>query len=69
MILNNYPETGLIEKISRLPADKISLVENFVNSLLAEAEGINLTQEFTQLSELALAKIWDNLEDAEYDKL
>jgi len=59
----------LFEKIRALPAEKIAEVEDFVDFLRHKLEEQNLTHAASKLSETAFAKIWDNPDDAEYDRL
>ncbi|MBW4644454.1 MAG: toxin-antitoxin system, antitoxin component, Xre family protein [Goleter apudmare HA4340-LM2] len=59
----------LVEKISRMPLEQILLVENFIDSLYQPGSDLMLTLSAAKLSEPALAKIWDNPDDAEYDQL
>ena len=62
-------ETKLMEKIRSLPPDKITVLEDFIDFLLARSEDRLLVYAASKLSEAAFAKIWDNPEDAEYDEL
>jgi hypothetical protein len=62
-------EQDLIEKIRRLPEDKLAEVEDFVDFLRQRQEERRLAQAMTGASEAAFAKVWDNPEDAEYDRL
>jgi hypothetical protein len=59
----------LIEKIRSLPADKVVEVENFVDFLRQREEERRLAKAVTGASEAAFAKVWDNADDAEYDRL
>jgi hypothetical protein len=57
-------ERILIEKIRSLPPDRWSEVEDFIDFVrMLDARTA------TALSEPAFAAIWDNPEDAEYDRL
>ena len=58
----------LFEKIEQLPPQKVAEVIDFVD-FLAEREERKLVQSAAKLSEEAFIKVWDNDEDAEYDKL
>jgi Protein of unknown function (DUF2281) len=58
----------LIEKIKELPPDKIAEVVDFVD-FLAHRDDRLLVQAAARISQPAFAKVWDNPEDAEYDKL
>ena len=59
----------LIEKIRSLPADKVVEVEDFVDFLRQREEARRLAQAVSGASEAAFAKVWDNSDDAEYDRL
>ena len=62
-------EQDLIEKIRRLPEDKLAEVEDFVDFLRERQEDRRLAQAATGASTAAFAKVWDNPDDAEYDRL
>ena len=59
----------LIEKIRSLPPDKVAEVEDFVEFLRQREEERRLAQDVAGASEAAFAKVWDNPDDAEYDRL
>ena len=61
-------EQELIEKIKGLPPDKIAEVLDFVD-FLAHRDDRALVQAASKTSEPAFAKVWDNPDDAEYDRL
>lgn len=61
-------EEILIEKIKNLPPERVAEVEDFVD-FLAQREDRRLVNAATILSEDAFQKIWDNADDADYDKL
>ena len=63
-------EQRLLEKIRKLPFDKIVELENFIDFLYQRANhSQDLVTASTKLSEASFAKIWDNPEDAAYDNL
>ncbi len=62
-------EQTLIEKIRRLPPEKIAEVEDFVDFLAQRTGDRNLIQAAAKLSEEAFQKVWDNPDDADYDRL
>lgn len=63
-------EKDLIDKIRRLPAHRIAEVEDFVDFLRAREDGDrSLSEAATKLSERAFAQVWDNPDDADYDRL
>ncbi len=61
-------ETGLIDKLKELPPQRLAEVEDFVDFLRTRDER-GLTLAATQASEPSFAKVWDNDEDAAYDRL
>ena len=62
-------KSTLIEKIRNLPPEKVAEVEDFVDFLHLREQDRELTKAATKLSEEAFQKVWDNPDDAEYDKL
>jgi hypothetical protein len=72
MQANSAIEQRVIEKIRRLFPEQMLQVEEFIDSLNTgntENEDLDITFAFSKLSETAFQKIWDNPDDAEYDKL
>jgi hypothetical protein len=62
-------ERELVEKIRSLPADKLAEVEDFVDFLRQREEERRLVRAATGASEAVFANVWDNPDDAEYDRL
>ncbi len=62
-------DAGLFAKILALPVDKIAEVEDFVDFLRQRVNEQALTRAAAQLSEGAFAQVWDNPDDAEYDRV
>ena len=60
---------ALFDKIRRLPPEKVAVIEDFVEFLGYRSEENNLVKSASKLSEKSFSEIWDNPEDAEYDKL
>ena len=58
----------LLDKIKSLPPDKIAEVVDFVD-LLSHKDDRLLVEAAAKLAEPSLAAVWDNPDDAEYDKL
>ncbi len=58
----------LIEKIKSLPPERISEVEDFVD-FITQRDERRLVQAATKLSEDSFRDVWDNEEDAAYDRL
>ena len=66
----NHPNEKLIlEKIKRLPPERMAEVEDFVDFLSMRSEGRALTRDAARTGEAAFAKVWDNPDDAAYDAL
>lgn len=59
----------LIEKIRILPPEKLVEVEDFVDFLRQREADRRLIRSAAKLSEAAFQKVWDNPDDADYDKL
>lgn len=71
----------LIEKIATLPPQRLAEVEDFVDFLRAREAGketerdsrdsrdSRLAAQSARVSEPAFARVWDNDEDAAYDRL
>ena len=60
---------SLIEKLRSLPPQRQAEVEDFVDFLHSREDEQRLTRAAAQASEPAFAKVWDNEDDAEYDRL
>ena len=63
------PQKALIDKIQRLSPEKVAEVEDFVDFLRQRDADQSLTQAATRLSEGAFREVWDNPDDADYDRL
>ena len=59
----------LIQKIRRLPPERVAEVEDFVDFLTVRERGRHFTQAAERLSEEAFCAVWDSSDDAEYDRL
>jgi hypothetical protein len=66
---NHDAEQKLLEKIKRLPPEKAAEVEDFVDFLSQRESERDLARAATRLSEDAFGKVWDNQDDADYDRL
>jgi len=60
---------SLIDKIRALPPEKVAEVEDFVDFLRQRSLDRQLVAAAAKLSEPSLAAVWDNPEDAVYDRL
>ncbi|HGY90182.1 MAG TPA: toxin-antitoxin system, antitoxin component, Xre family protein [Planctomycetes bacterium] len=65
----NSTEQKLLEKIRNLPPEKAAEVEDFIDFLTGRENDRRLARAATRLSEDAFAKVWENDEDADYDRL
>ncbi len=62
-------ERELLNKIQSLPPERVAEVEDFVDFLRQRSEEHRLTQASTTLAVNSFAQVWDNLNDADYDRL
>jgi hypothetical protein len=62
-------EQALIDKIKQLPPERMAEVEDFVDFLRAREDEHRLTHAATRASEASFAQVWDNDEDAAYDRM
>jgi len=67
--VNTRDPHTLIEKLKSLPPERVAEVEDFVDFLRTRDEERALVRAASKASEPALAKIWDNDDDAAYDRL
>jgi len=59
----------LIEKLKSLPPQRRAEVEDFVDFLRSRETEQHLTSAAARASEPAFKAVWDNPDDAEYDRL
>jgi hypothetical protein len=59
----------LFNKIQQLPPEKIEVIEDFVEFLHHRDDDRYLTAAAGKLAEKSFRKVWDNQDDAEYDRL
>lgn len=60
---------ALIQKIERLPPDRMAEVVDFVEFLQMKEQTQSFTRQAAQVSAPAFAAVWDNTEDEAYDAL
>ena len=65
----NRSSDELLEKIRSLSPERLAEVEDFVDFLRQRSDDSTLSLAAMRLSEDAFRKIWDNPEDADYDRL
>jgi erythromycin esterase-like protein len=59
----------LIEKLKGLPPQRRAEVEDFVDFLRSRETDRHVTRAAAQTSEPSFKAVWDNPDDAEYDRL
>ena len=59
----------MMEKLEHLSPNRPAEVEDFIDFLQQHDQDKRLRQDFARASEAAFAKVWDNDDDAIYDKL
>ena len=59
----------LLDKIKQLPPQRVAEVEDFVDFLRAREDELRLTFAASKASEASFGHVWDNDEDAAYDRM
>lgn len=67
--MNANSEQFLIEKLKRLPPERRAEVEDFIDFLQNREGDRQLVSAAAQASEPAFKAVWDNDQDAAYDRL
>jgi hypothetical protein len=62
-------EQAILEKLRALPPAQLAEVADFVDFLRMRHDERALTHAAAQSAEPAFAKVWDNPDDAAYDRL
>lgn len=62
-------EQLLLEKLRTLPPERRAEVEDFIDFLQNREADQHLVRSAARVSEPAFAAVWDNPEDADYDRL
>lgn len=62
-------EQALIDKISQLPPQRLAEVEDFVDFLRSREDERRLTHAAAKMAEASFVAVWNNDEDAAYDKM
>ncbi|TAM47537.1 MAG: toxin-antitoxin system, antitoxin component, Xre family protein [Gammaproteobacteria bacterium] len=60
---------ALMEKLNKLPPERVAEVEDFVDYLRLKDQDHALAMTAAKVSEPSFAKVWDNPDDAAYDAL
>ena len=64
----NAPDQALFDKIKQLPPQRLAEVEDFVDFLREREAEQRLTQAAAKASEASFAQVWQNDDDAAYDR-
>ncbi|MHB8665970.1 MAG: hypothetical protein ACYC7B_00425 [Burkholderiales bacterium] len=67
--MNSQNEQALMEKLKQLPPERVAEVEDFVDFLRTLGDAQQLTQAAARAAEPAFKQVWDNPDDAAYDRL
>lgn len=67
--MNAQAEQVLLEKLRALPPERRAEVEDFIDFLQNRETDQHLARSAAQVSEPAFNAVWDNPDDAEYDRL
>ncbi|MGH8593634.1 MAG: toxin-antitoxin system, antitoxin component, Xre family protein [Gammaproteobacteria bacterium] len=59
----------VVQKLRTLSSERIAEVEDFIDFLKQRDEDRQLTRAAMRATEPVLERIWDNADDAEYDRL
>lgn len=62
-------EEQLLAKIRCLTPERVAEVEDFIDFLRSREAERDLTDAASRLAEPAFARVWDNADDADYDRL
>ena len=65
----NAIEQVLIDKIRQLPLQRLAEVEDFVDFLRTREDDRRLTHVAARVAEASFAEVWNNEEDAAYDRM
>ena len=63
------PQRAILAKMQDLPPEKVAEVEDFIDFLRQRQGDRLLTRAASKLAEKALDEVWNNPEDAAYDRL
>jgi hypothetical protein len=67
--MNAQAEQVLLEKLRALPPERRAEVEDFIDFLQNRETDQHLARSAAQVSEPAFNAVWNNPDDAEYDRL
>ncbi|MGA0588385.1 hypothetical protein ACO2Q2_14850 [Dyella sp. KRB-257] len=63
------PVNTVVEKLRRLPPERVAEVEDFIDFLASRDTDRGLVRAAQAASTPALQTLWDNADDAAYDRL
>ncbi len=67
--MNSPNEQAILEKLKALPPERVAEVEDFVDFLCTRGDAQQLTRAAARAAEPAFKTVWDNSDDAAYDRL
>ena len=67
--MNVHAEQLLLEKLRALPPERRAAVEDFIDFLQSREADLHFVHSAAQASEPAFTAVWNNPDDAEYDRL
>lgn len=67
--MSSQNEQTLLDKLKQLPPERVAEVEDFVDFLRTRGDAQRLIQAAARAAEPAFKKVWDNPDDAAYDRL
>jgi hypothetical protein len=62
-------ERVLIDKIMQLPPQRLAEVEDFVDFLTSREDAQRITRAATKMAEPSFDAVWNNDDDAAYDRM
>ena len=69
MEVKNKLENRIRAKVNQLTVQQIEQVEQFIDSLTEKDLDTQLSSASSKMAESTFERVWNNSEDAEYDKL
>jgi hypothetical protein len=64
-----YPIDNIVRKLKSLPSQRIAEVEDFIDFLTQRDESRALSEAAAATAEPSFKAVWDNPDDADYDRL
>jgi hypothetical protein len=69
MATRHRTDRSLLDKLRALPRERLAEVEDFVDFLRQREEDRRLVAAATKVAGKSFRRVWDNPDDAEYDRL